>query len=170
MVEIQGTIASGRQIASKVFPDHPQELLRAAGYEVYPGTLNIHLRRPVRLAPMIPWQGPDDGRERFLVPATLNGHRVHVNRWTGCPLERVDLIAPIRLRDALGLNDGDEVTLHVDRSSVQAMSLAKWVLWLGRHPRPHELSVPSQVARNVVRSATAVIRATPGLRGAARRL
>ncbi|MCC5947026.1 MAG: DUF120 domain-containing protein [Nitriliruptoraceae bacterium] len=131
-MRIRGRVASGLQIASRVLPDHPDELKRASGYDAYPGTLNINLRRPIGLESVIPWQGPDDGRRRALIPAKLEGREVHINHWSGCPPDRIDLIAAVGLRELLSLADGDPVTVEVERAFVQRLPPKVWARWAVR--------------------------------------
>jgi CTP-dependent riboflavin kinase len=112
-VRLAATVASGRGVASAVLPRHRAALDDAAGVRIHPGTLNLHLDRPVQIVDAVAWDGPDDGRSRRLAPARLDGYPVHVNHWSGCPQHRLDLVADVHLRRHLGLRDGDRVVLEV---------------------------------------------------------
>jgi CTP-dependent riboflavin kinase len=67
------------------------------------------------------WPGLVRGRTRpyWFWPAWLNGRPVHAldPAGRGHGPDSVEVVAPVRLRDRLGLVDGDTVTLEVARDS-----------------------------------------------------
>ena len=130
-VRLAATVASGRGVASAVLPRHRSALDEAAGTRILPGTLNLHLARPVRIVDAQAWDGPDDGRSRHLAPARLEGYPVHVNHWSGCPQHRLDLVADVHLRRHLGLKDGDRVVLEVPARHVGPPTLGGRLRWRG---------------------------------------
>jgi riboflavin kinase len=111
------------------------------GYEPYPGTLNIDLapdsvrvRPGIRSLDAVPIDGWEDD-ERTFGPATCyaatlsvgtdddeneggegtyEGAHIIVPDRTHHDETQLEVIAPDRLRDALGLADGDEVTVRVE--------------------------------------------------------
>jgi CTP-dependent riboflavin kinase len=128
-VRLTATVASGRGVASAVLPRHRAALDDAAGVRIHPGTLNLHLDRPVQIVDASAWDGPDDGRSRRLAPARLDGYPVHVNHWSGCPQHRLDLVADVHLRRHLGLRDGDRVVLEVPARHVAPPTLRGRLRW-----------------------------------------
>ena len=104
-----------------------QDLGARLGYEPYAGSLNLRLRGlagPVREAlgpPAVDFQDetrPGRGRhggDYQLWPARLQGQECHVviPGRRGHGPDSVELVAPVRLRDALSLADDDEVQVEV---------------------------------------------------------
>jgi len=101
------------------------------GYEPFPGTLNVDLADPARrersameafdAVPIDGWE--DDDRTygpAACYPATVEAGddtseeaHVIVPVRTHHDEDQLEVIAPVKLRDALELDDGDEVTVHV---------------------------------------------------------
>lgn len=100
---------------------HVKQYEAATGMTLYPGSLNVHLPEP--------WLLPDF---TLTLPATSVGRLVHLvqcsvsglpcfifrtdNAEQAGPAEKriVEVLAEVRLRDALGLADGDLVEIVVD--------------------------------------------------------
>ncbi len=96
------------------------------GFKPYPGTLNVRLRPEyvkyklyLEFLPGIIIEGFTNGVRTYgsvkCFPALIKGVQAAlllIER-THHPIDIVELAAPIRLRDALGLNDGDEVEVLV---------------------------------------------------------
>lgn len=100
-----------------------RQIREKTGFEPYVGTLNLHIEGPVvvehkryvdshrgiRIEPV-------DGSYR---PGVL--HRVRINETLegavvvpqvqGYPTDKIEIIAPVNLRETLSLRDGDEVTI-----------------------------------------------------------
>ena len=139
-MEFLGKVTSGRRYASEVIPAYTHELEDLLTFHPYPGTLNVRLYRPVHLGNGQLWRGPDDGFARLLVPATINGIDVFINRWSGCPYLRVDIIAPVNLRETLSVIDGSSVTIaispnHLKRLPPRAMLQWGWELFRRTPPQ-----------------------------------
>lgn len=84
----------------------------AIGYQPYPGTLNLTVSGPVGMPTPRQKLTTPDGRALLLWPARANG----VDCWLmagGDAANTVELLAPVRLRDELGLSDGDRVSVEV---------------------------------------------------------
>jgi len=142
-VDLHGTVTGGmgegRHYIS--LPGYNRQFVERLGYEPFPGTLNVELdaestRARAALDGLEPiridgWE--DDERTygpAFCWPARLvagdtetgNGttgegyQEVHViaPERTHHGQDKVELIAPDRLRDELSLDDGDAVTVHVE--------------------------------------------------------
>jgi riboflavin kinase len=99
---------------------------RLLGFTPYPGTLNVRLdpqsvalRRYLDSLPGIAIPGFSDGVRMYgsvkAFRATIQniGCAVILPERTHHPPEMVEVIAPVRLRDALGLKDGDLVEIEV---------------------------------------------------------
>ncbi|MFD1685516.1 CTP-dependent riboflavin kinase [Halobellus litoreus] len=133
-VELDGTITSGmgegrHYISLSGYMEQFEERL---GYEPFPGTLNVDLdeesvrsRAAVSSLSGVPIDGWED-EERTFGPATCYAATVEydgdaaetahiiVPERTHHDETQLEVIAPVRLRDALGLEDGDVVTVSVE--------------------------------------------------------
>jgi riboflavin kinase len=133
-VELDGVITSGmgegrHYISLSGYMEQFEERL---GYEPFPGTLNVDLdeesvrsRSAVSSLPGVPIDGWED-EERTFGPATCYDATVEyggdaaetahiiVPERTHHDETQLEVIAPVRLRDALGLEDGDVVTVSVE--------------------------------------------------------
>jgi len=127
---VTGGMGEGRHYIN--LPGYKRQFEEKLGYEPYPGTLNVSLTADARRersamdavegVPIDSWE--DDERtygSATCYPATLDAGEdsyspVHVivpDR-THHDEDQLELIAPDRLRDDLGLDDGDEVTVYVE--------------------------------------------------------
>lgn len=118
---VTGTVFTGRGVCSQKLTHslHGKGLDKVLGYQPYPGSLNLTLagRSSFLGEPVIHWPGVANGRRRpyWFWPAWLNGEPVHVMNPAGrgqTPYT-VELVAPVRLRDTVGLADGDPVSVDV---------------------------------------------------------
>ena len=101
----------------RLYADHYEA---AAGMALYPGSLNVLLAEPWSLPQAtIRLPAKQVGRLVHLVPCSISGIQGFVFRTDKAeragPTEQrvVELVAPMRLRDALGLVDGDTVEILV---------------------------------------------------------
>jgi Transcriptional regulator of a riboflavin/FAD biosynthetic operon len=116
-------------------PGYAEQFRARLGYEPFPGTLNVDLseesvRRRGEMAgidavPIDAWEGEDrtygaascygvtlvTGDERYEEVHAIVPDRTHHDD------DQLELIAPERLRDALGLGDGDAVEVRVAATS-----------------------------------------------------
>lgn len=128
IVAIEGVVVSGwgighQHIGAKCGP----ELEAALGRPVYPGTLNLLLKTPVRIAR----HNAHDfqaGR-RYLCPAMLRDVPVWIHRWPYIPLHIGELVSEFRLRDRLGLADGDTVNLRLQSRDIDPVSPLSRLVW-----------------------------------------
>ncbi len=89
-----------------------QPMEAVLGYLPYPGTLNVSLDYRM---PRIKEDSVTKILRGACIPATINGLPCHLYSQkflTGA--KGVFVIAPVRLRDALNLQDGDRVLLEFD--------------------------------------------------------
>jgi hypothetical protein len=135
-VMLYGTVVSGRGNASAVIRGNMDELTSALGTELVQGSLNLVLQQPVKLAPAR--SVSVDGGRRLFWPATIEAIGVWAYRWPHAPLHVLEVVAPVRLREALGLSDGSPLTLTLDRADTVDLTLtarAAWAAWwYGRGP------------------------------------
>lgn len=105
-----------------------RQFVKRLGFDPYPGTLNLRLTSPTNFLvkrdlgayPGITIEGFEDGRRTFgpvrCYPALINGEvkgaAVIIAR-TSYDDSVLELIAPVRLREALGLKEGDMVQVEV---------------------------------------------------------
>jgi riboflavin kinase len=135
-LDLVGTVTSGmgegRHYIS--LSGYMEQFTERLGYEPFPGTLNVELEEAsVRVRPemasmeAVPIDGWED-EERTFGPATCypaavesGGDRadtahVIVPERTHHDETQLEVIAPVKLRDALGLDDGDEVSIRVEEA------------------------------------------------------
>lgn len=122
LVEVlRGVVSSGSGDLNRWMTLYAAEYRAASGMELYPGSLNVVLERPWRLpAQRVTIEPERVGRLVHLVPCRVGGRRGFVFRTEKAELaggeeHRVlELLAEVRLRDALGVSDGDVVEVVID--------------------------------------------------------
>ncbi|WP_201170829.1 DUF120 domain-containing protein [Halorhodospira halophila] len=134
LAPLPGRVQSGRGIATLHCCNHSKEIESALGYSPYPGSLNIILDQPVRLA--LENAYVFDHGHRYLWQARLLKHPVFLYRWDLTPLHICEIIADRNLRSYFHFQDGDRVTIEVGKCIPHApdiFSKAGWFfLWFGR--------------------------------------
>jgi len=129
---VTGGMGEGRHYIS--LPGYMEQFRDRLGYEPFPGTLNVDLteeavraRAEMAAFDAVPIDGWED-EERTFGPATCyaatverDGRRhedahVIVPERTHHDEGQLELIAPEKLRDALGLDDGDRLTVNVEEA------------------------------------------------------
>jgi len=127
---ITGGMGEGRHYIS--LSGYMTQFRDRLGYEPFPGTLNVDLapdsvrsRPGIRSLDAVPIDGWEDD-ERTFGPATCyaatlrsdgdtyEGAHIIVPDRTHHDETQLEVIAPDRLRDVLGLADGDEITVQVE--------------------------------------------------------
>jgi len=118
-VRLRGKVASGlgegRYYISR--EGYRRQFSEKLGFDPSPGTLNLKLDEPFTIedSDSIEIEGFSDEGRSFggcrCLPAEVGGVRGAVVRpeRTGYPPDLLELIAPVNLREALSLSDGDEV-------------------------------------------------------------
>lgn len=121
----RGTVSTGGGNASKhMAADDLRVTFREFGYVPIPGSLNLRVDadtlRQVQSLPPVTEHSTNRYRAGNLFrPVLLNGVECHVTVWR----DRLEAVAPYRLRDVLKLSDGDTVVLE-PRTSVSAVVMA----------------------------------------------
>lgn len=132
--KLGGRVVSGRGLAAADLARFDGELSKISAQPLHPGSLNVVLTRPVRLADSR-GHAFDRGR-RMLWPASADGLDVWLYRWRECPLHIIEVLAPISLREHFGLRNGDRITLRVESDCLEPIGHAArvaWIaFWLGR--------------------------------------
>lgn len=130
---VVGGMGEGRHYIS--LSGYMEQFRNRLGYEPFAGTLNVELdeesirtRAGMSSLDAIPIDGWEDD-ERTFGPATCYAARVEgpgdtfdtahviVPERTHHDERNVEVIAPIKLRDELGLEDGDDVVVHLEEAS-----------------------------------------------------
>ncbi|WP_049969250.1 DUF120 domain-containing protein [Haladaptatus cibarius] len=136
-VDLSGTVTGGmgegRHYIS--LSGYMAQFTERLGYEPFPGTLNIELttesvraRSAMEALDPVPIDGWEDGDRTYgpavCYPATVEtadgdsyeqAHVIAPER-THHDEDQVELIAPAKLREELGLDDDDHVTVHVEEA------------------------------------------------------
>ena len=98
-----------------------RQLRRFLGANPFPGTLNLRLANPEpvrRLRELAGWEvvpGEPGYCKAKCFPAELRGKPVAVliPLVADYPEDKLEVVSPLKLKEALGLRDGDEVELEV---------------------------------------------------------
>ncbi|PSP82651.1 riboflavin kinase [Halobacteriales archaeon QS_6_64_34] len=116
-VHLQGLVTSGMGEGRHyiTLPGYMKQFIERLEYEPFAGTLNLELtedsvRKRARLGALEPItiEGWDESGDGEYEPAhVIAPERTHHGE------EKLEVIAPEKLRDVLELEDGDEVTVHV---------------------------------------------------------
>lgn len=134
LITVHGQVVSGRGTAACELSTFASELSQIVPEPLCPGSLNLVLDKPIRLAEETAFIF--DGGRRMIWPAVLEGLDVWIYRWLETPLHIVEVLSPVFLRERLHLQDGVFVDLSVRDEQVDAITpLGKltWAsLWLGR--------------------------------------
>ena len=123
---IEGVLRDGLRVAAG-FTELPwvrEQFRRKLGLEIWPGTVNLQVQDPAGLAALarlragggVPIDPPDAG---YCVgrcfPARIGGlpAAVVVPHVADYPADKLELIAAVHVRDALGLQPGDRVAVTI---------------------------------------------------------
>lgn len=126
-VEFEGTVCSGLGEGAHFTALEwvGQEFRRKLGFGAWPGTLNLRMSGPawrawraaLKSQPGIPITPAPGFCAARCFKATLNG-RVQaaavIPDIDAYPVDKLELVAPLALRAALGLSDGDQVRLRLE--------------------------------------------------------
>ncbi len=123
---LRGRVASGKGEGEIYVNLYAREFERILGFRPYPGTLNVKLYpryvelrvkslREIRFLLVRPPRGLERLADVRCYPAAIRGMAVYLvePRIPGYDKRVAELIAPVYLREALGLRDGDEAEILV---------------------------------------------------------
>jgi len=127
-MELVGRVRAGAGLGAPRMSDpHVMELIaRSVGFRPVPGTLNVILEQPfdralatdyVSAGDLSPSWQDDVGQAGYwltpiVVAAQYQAVAIQADE-PGYPPEQVEVVCAVRLRDALGLADGDSVTISI---------------------------------------------------------
>ncbi len=126
--DLSGIVQPGRGLGAALMGDREvvERLRELAGFPIVPGTLNVRLPEPLERSPSwryLPaaqispdWEAQSGQAGYFLIPIMV------AERYRGLafqadepeyPSDQVELLGEVHLRGALGLSDGDPITVSV---------------------------------------------------------
>lgn len=129
MTVLRGEVTAGVGDLANRMRMYAEHYEAATGMRLYPGSLNVRLAEP--------WPLPDTtmllptervGRLVHLVPCSVSGRKCFIFRTDNAeqagPEEQcvVEILAEVRLRDALGITDGDVIEIIVNEQMVASQS------------------------------------------------
>ena len=127
--DLSGIVQSGRGLGAALMSDAViiERLQELAGCQIVPGTLNVRLPRPLERGPgwwyMAAATLAPDWEERTGQAGYFLARVVIANRYRGVafqadeptglgyPADQLELFCEVHLRQTLGLDDGDPITL-----------------------------------------------------------
>jgi CTP-dependent riboflavin kinase len=116
-----GRVATGSGDLQRWMTLHAEAYAAAVGVPLYPGSLNLVLNEPWALPPQrIRVSAEEVGRLVYLVPCSVGARpcfifRTDMAEQAGGDEHRVlEILSDVRLRDELGLDDGDTIEVSID--------------------------------------------------------
>jgi CTP-dependent riboflavin kinase len=127
--DLSGIVQPGRGLGAGLMADSDvmERLQELVGFPIVPGTLNLRLPRPlergsswryVAAAEISPdWEARTGQAGHYLAPVTIaerfRGLAFQADEpgYPGYPSDQIELFSEVHLRDALGLGDGDPITV-----------------------------------------------------------
>jgi len=95
---------------------------------IYPGSLNLVAKLPLRLDDSRASFVNKDGKRKFW-KTKLNDVDVYIYRWPSCPLHIFELVSIEKLRDKMNLNDGSSVRLEVPKEYIKKLHWLESLSW-----------------------------------------
>jgi hypothetical protein len=137
MALYRGMVCKGRGGATQRTADFADFAHDYFGKPMVRGTFNVVLPAPVGLDPSSRLTFLEDGRS--LWPVTVEGKPALAYRWPTCPLHVIEIISPMKLREDLGVGNGEFVSLGIDDgvlAPTKRRQLLSWqLLWRWRETR-----------------------------------
>jgi len=134
VLELEGNVLKGLGEGQYYvnIPGYRKQFEEKLHFVPFPGTLNVQLsesssplRNLLRETPAIRVEGFNDGERTFgggnCYPVVIGGIEaaVVVPERTHYPSDLIEIIAPVKLRDALKLNDGDRVVVQLKKQGME---------------------------------------------------
>ncbi len=123
---ITGYLVSGRGYGANMVKANHHIVAEKLNANPYPGTLNIVLDAPLLLKKA---HKLDAKGKLFGVPGTINDIPCLLYRFNYTPLHVLEVIAPVHLRDTLGLKDGQEINISVSEENIAPPAPWRCRLW-----------------------------------------
>ena len=123
---LQATVVAGRGLGSSTVEQNATTLEKMLSAPPFPGTLNLITLEPFKLLQGIPY---DKKKKHYAIPVVLNDTACLLSAGKSFPLHVYEVIAPVSLRQELGLEDGEIVTLKTDSQNISAVTGWKRKLW-----------------------------------------
>lgn len=130
-LKVRAVVTRGHGWATRSQAEDVVRLGEIDGVAYVDGSLNLIGRAPVWLDTAV---AVHKTAEWAYWRATLHGMPVVIGRWlSGCPAHVFEIFAPVRLREAFNLRDGDALELCIPQASVAAAnaSLRNRLVWYG---------------------------------------
>jgi len=135
ILELEGKVLKGLGEGQYYvnIPGYRKQFEEKLHFVPFPGTLNVQLsenssalRNLLREMPAVRVEGFNDGERTFgggkCYPVVVSGIEAAVvaPERTHYPSDLIEIIAPVKLRDALELNDGDRVVIQVKKQGMES--------------------------------------------------
>jgi len=135
ILELEGKVLKGLGEGQYYvnIPGYKKQFEEKLHFSPFPGTLNVQLTENSSMLqnilyemPAIQVEGFSDGERTFgggkCYPVVVGGIEAAViaPERTHYPSDLIEIIAPVKLRDALELNDGDRVVIQVKRQGTES--------------------------------------------------
>lgn len=135
ILELEGKVLKGLGEGQYYvnIPGYKKQFEEKLHFVPFPGTLNVqlsesslNLRNLLREMPAIRIEGFNDGERTFgggkCYPVIVGGIEAAIMtpERTHYPSDLIEIIAPVKLRDALELNDGDKVVVQVKKQEKES--------------------------------------------------
>lgn len=134
IIELEGKVLKGLGEGQYYvnIPGYRKQFEEKLHFVPFPGTLNIQLsesssplRNLLREMPSVRVEGFNDGERTFgggnCYPVVVGGIEAAIvaPERTHYPSDLIEIIAPVKLRDALELNDGDRVVVQLKKQGME---------------------------------------------------
>ena len=134
-LELEGNVLKGLGEGQYYvsIPQYKKQFEEKLHFAPFPGTLNVQLsenssvlRKTLREMPAIKIEGFSDGERTFgggnCYPVQICGVEAAViaPERTHYPSDLIEIIAPVKLRDALELKDGDRIVIQIKKQGMES--------------------------------------------------
>ena len=150
-----GSVVPGRGRATNSLRTLYTGLCDATGKQIFPGTLNLILKQPVKLdATACVFRGKVGKLPRFFWRARIKDHEVYIYRWRGAPLHVMEIMSDFRLRDKFGTRDGDILEIELPEKVIMPIdddTLLSWkALWMDREKSFYSSDEVNNITKTVL--------------------
>ncbi len=125
-VMIVGYPVAGRGYGADMVLSHQNKVEKQLGAMPYPGTLNVVLEKPLLLKNAVQL---DAKGKLFGVRGYINEIPCLLYRFNFTPMHVLEVIAPVHLRNTLGLKDGQGIEILVSKENLCHPTLWRFRVW-----------------------------------------